>query len=582
LVTTEPPQIQQFQPLTRASSSLKTLRDILNIVEAHTGISEARRREIRSALRVLARCIGRPPEDIVVQPPSALQKQIAQVNHLQAGLKRNRWHNVRTLTLVALRLSGAPVMPSRVKRSNFSEEWSRLRQSCGSLYYLIGLSRFMNFCSHRGISPAEVCANTFHDFQHQLEADSIVRNPSQLYRTTCRLWGYASETVEGWPQVRVEVEAATQNYSFQWTTFPVSLKKDADAFLSFGGNRDIFSDDYVRSVRPATTRNRQKSIRQMATALAKSGVPLDQISSLECLVRPQNAQAILKFFIDRAGGTPNDHVYSMACLVRTIARSWVKNVADHPKLDKFCRAIRDASRKKRGMKERNRSRLRQFDDERNVSALLNLPRTLLRLAREQDTGTPIAANFAVYAAAIEILISSAIRIKNLTGLKLGQNVILPRDRKAGRIVLWIPEEDVKNGSSIEMNFSNQTSQVITAYVDEFRPKVSDVQSNWLFPSPRGQQRNINSFSLQISKVIKRHTGLVMHAHLFRHLALKLLEKDNPASAEIGRRFLAHANIRTTLNSYSEGSTAGAAEHYENLLERKRGTAGNIGKNGDRQ
>jgi len=440
----------------------------------------------------------------------------------------------------------------------------------------------MNFCSHRGISPAEVCANTFHDFQHQLEADSIVRNPSQLYRTTCRLWGYASETVEGWPQVRVEVEAATQNYSFQWTTFPVSLKKDADAFLSFGGNRDIFSDDYVRSVRPATTRNRQKSIRQMATALAKSGVPLDQISSLECLVRPQNAQAILKFFIDRAGGTPNDHVYSMACLVRTIARSWVKNVADHPKLDKFCRAIRDASRKKRGMKERNRSRLRQFDDERNVSALLNLPRTLLRLAREQDTGTPIAANFAVYAAAIEILISSAIRIKNLTGLKLGQNVILPRDRKAGRIVLWIPEEDVKNGSSIEMNFSNQTSQVITAYVDEFRPKVSDVQSNWLFPSPRGQQRNINSFSLQISKVIKRHTGLVMHAHLFRHLALKLLEKDNPASAEIGRRFLAHANIRTTLNSYSEGSTAGAAEHYENLLERKRGTAGNIGKNGDRQ
>jgi len=60
-------------------------------------------------------------------------------------------------------------------------------------------------------------------------------------------------------------------------------------------------------------------------------------------------------------------------------------------------------KKNRGMKLRNRVRLRQFDNPFNEAALLRLPAELFRLARQQDTGGEASLNFAMYAIAIELL-----------------------------------------------------------------------------------------------------------------------------------------------------------------------------------
>jgi integrase len=549
----------------------KTLADIMGSVSRAPDLREHRRRGILSALRTVARCLNKVPSDIPGYP-GALQKELAEANYLQAGLSKRRWTNVRSLTLTALRVSGANIMPSRWQHSTFSPAWFALRQTCPSHYHLVGLSRFMNFCSSRGVEPAHVDVGTFEQFRENIE-NSLVRNSDLIYRATCRLWDSAHRVSDAWPAFRINLAPLPRQYSLDWSAFPKSLQKDVEAFLSHGGNRDVLSDDYAPSVKPATTIGRRKALRQMATALANSGKPVNEITKLGILVKPDNAKEILRFFLNRTSGQATEAIYSHACLLRTVARTWVKNVPDYAKLDKLCRNISSASEKSKGMKPRNRARLRQFDSESNIAALLGLSEKLFRLARQQDIGSTAALNYAMYAVAIEILIVAPMRIKNLVNLDLEKNVILPRDDRHGRVVLTVEGEDVKNGMPLEFELPESSSAMIIAYLREFRPRISSNPSKWLFPNVRGERRNTVGFGAQISTIIARHTGIEMNPHLFRHFAVKLIEQSRPGSAELARRLLAHTSIATTINSYSENKTAIAHKHYEELIQAKRDELG---------
>jgi integrase len=546
----------------------KTLEDIMGSVSSSPNLREHQRRTIMSALRTVARCLGKPPSDIPGQV-GALQKELATANFLQAGISRQRWSNARSLTLKALGVSGAKIMPSRWKHSTFTPAWYELRRACASRYHEVGLSRFMNYCSSNGIEPEAVDGATFAAFRRDLEEQSIIPNPAKVFGATCRLWDSADRHIKGWPAFKIKLAPLPRGYSLDWSTFPKAFQDDVEAFLSHGANRDILSEDFAPSVARATTICRRKNLQQMATALAASGVPVVDIQTLADLVQPDHAREILQFFLNRAGGKATDAIYTRACLLRTVARMWVKHVPDHPKLDKMCRNISRACPKRAGMTERNRTRLRQFDDEKNNAALLGFPAELMRMVRQQDVGTKACLSYATYALAIEILTVAPIRIKNLVDLKIGSNVILPKADRDGRVFLTIGSEEVKNSMDIEFEMPKAASAMILQYINEFRPRISDTPSQWLFPNYQGERRNTVSFGAQISVLFYRHTGLEMNPHLFRGYALKQIELDRPGSAELGRRLLGHHSIATTIRSYSENKTSVAHKHYEDLIESKR-------------
>jgi integrase len=549
----------------------KTLEDVMESVRRSPNLREQKRRTMLSALRTVARCLGRTPGEISALP-APLQQEMGAANFVLAGISRRRWTNVRSLTLATLRVSGTRIMPSRWKRSEYSPAWSALRSECTGHRFLIGLSRFMNFCSSRGTEPHDVNDAVFSEYRRQLEEQSLIRNAGTVFNQTRRLWDRAGAAVPSWPPYRVNMPSHSLGYSLDWSTFPASLHEDVEAFLGNGGNQNIFSADYARSVRPATTLNRRKVLRQMATALAADGFPLEEITDLRALVQPDNAQTILAFFLNRAGGKPTECLYSHGCLLRTIARYWVKDVT-HSKLDAVCRNIAREMKKEKGMKKRNRVRLHQFDSPFNEAALLRLPAELLRLARQQDTGGEASLSYATYALAIEILTVHPMRINNLVGLELERNVRLPKDLRYGRVLLWIDGEDVKNGVAIDRELPPSTSAMIQDYVKVFRSRITDTPSKWLFPNPSGERRNTVGFGAQISTVIKRHTGLDVNPHLFRGLAVKLIEKEDPNAMETARRLLGHRHIETTIRSYSEGKTSEAHKQYEGLIENKRAELG---------
>ena len=286
----------------------KSLADVMESVRRAPSLPEHRRRVLLSALRTVCRCLGKAPSEVSAQP-AVLQKELDKVNFLQCGLSKKRWTNVRSLTLAALRIAGAQIMPSRWLHSVYSPAWYALRLACRSKYHLAGLSKFMNDCSSLGIEPDAVDAGTFESFRARLQ-DSLVRNSASVFKATCRLWDSADRVIDGWPAFKIKLAPLPRGYSLDWSTFPQSLKDDVDAFLEFGGNRDITSDEYAPSVKAATTDGRRKALRQMSTALAASGKPISEITSLSVLVEPENARCILRFFIGRAEGKATESISS--------------------------------------------------------------------------------------------------------------------------------------------------------------------------------------------------------------------------------------------------------------------------------
>lgn len=67
------------------------------------------------------------------------------------------------------------------------------------------------------------------------------------------------------------------------------------------------------------------------------------------------------------------------------------------------------------MTEKNRKRLRQFDDEGHAARILHMPAELLAEARRGKVSPKRCAMLVETALAIELLLMTALRIKNLAG-----------------------------------------------------------------------------------------------------------------------------------------------------------------------
>ena len=102
-----------------------------------------------------------------------------------------------------------------------------------------------------------------------------------------------------------------------------------------------------------------------------SGRDISSIRSLADLVAVDAAKDALKFFWQRNGGHKSGQLHNFARLIVSIAKHWAKVPTDH--LDDLRKVRREVDPGKGDMTERNRMRLRVFDDPENVERLVNLP-----------------------------------------------------------------------------------------------------------------------------------------------------------------------------------------------------------------
>jgi integrase len=405
-----------------------------------------------------------------------------------------------------------------------------------------------------------------------LENGGLVRAPRRIHRDTCTYWNRATEAIPAWPKTRVSVPSYCESYSLPWQAFPASLKSEVDAHVYRLAGTDLLDEIDFRPPKPSSLRSRDYQLRQFVSALVRRGRDPVSLRSLADLVAVGTVKEGLRFFLERSGNKPTKMIHGIACTLKAIARHVVKVDRDH--LDQLSFICRRLDPGRGGMTEKNRIRLRQFDDPDNVGALINLPQRLLAEARRRKTPTRADALLVMAAVAIEILIMVPIRIGNLAGLSLERHLLRSGSPKRPVVHLWNPGTEVKNGFDIEAELMPPTIALIDIYLRDFRHLLSDIPSPWLFPAMDGRHRGPIALAALIKQTIARKTGLKFNPHLARHFAAKLHLTEHPGDYGSLRLVEGHKSVETLTRSYCGTETVAAIKHYdEHILKlRERHTA----------
>ena len=312
-------------------------------------------------------------------------------------------------------------------------------------------------------------------------------------------------------------------------------------------------DALAAPLRPDTIRHRRAQVLRVASALVHSGLPADNITGLSILLEPGNAERALRWMLDRNGGKTSPGIAETAYMLGALARHHVRLPdADLSGLKTLAKRLE--VHRPTGLTDKNRARLRQFDDPERLRVLLQLPDRLIAGSRFSPHSYKALLQSEV-AVAIAILIVCPIRRKNIAELHLERSIARQRD---GRVFLLFPSPEVKNRRPIEFELPRRIVAMIDAHVARRSPILCPPGTPWLFPRRDGQTPMERSgFSTKVSKTIRRETGAEMNVHLFRHLAAKMWLDRHPGNYEALRRLLGHAELSSTLNAYA-GFEAGTA------------------------
>src|SRR6516165_5094249 len=550
--------------LSTESTSLSPARldEVIRKIHARNDISLRRRREMASAIRVMGRLLGQSLTDIPADP-RLLSARIGQTTATSAGLSEARWRNVKSLFNAALTIVGASSMGRR-SNAALRPEWRDLRAHIPDRYDRAKLSRFACFCSQRGLTPEGVNDEVLTAFAEMLQR-TLVERPKQVHRDAALTWNRMLDRITGWPAVRLKVPNNARTYALPLEAFPRSFRADLQAYLDHQTGKDIFGNAPEAS--EVTLRCRRTWLLELASALVISGRKIPSIRSLKVLVAVDSAKTTLNFFYQRNGQRKTGQLHNFARLILSIAKHWVKVRPDHLEALREIRGGVDPG--KGEMTERNRVRLRAFDDPVNVERLINLPaRMMRRVARLSKPGYNDAVR-AQTAVAIALQLVAPLRAKNLAGLELGRHIIRTRPARGAVVHLVIPAGEVKNKKPLEFKLPSDVIRLLELYLKKFRPLLVTDGSSYLFSARQGGHKTPAQLADQIKRAIKRGTGLTMNVHLFRHACAFLFLKAHPGEYETVRLLLGHSSLAVTVRAYCGLERDDAVRRYAELIDSHR-------------
>ena len=198
------------------------------------------------------------------------------------------------------------------------------------------------------------------------------------------------------------------------------------------------------------------------------------------------------------------------------------------------------------MTDKNKLRIKQFDDREKLHALLDLPAKMMREACASPIPTKAEARIAQMAVLIELLLIAPLRIGNVAALELGRTLIL-HSRKNGQII--IDKSEVKNDIDLEVPLSAEFMRLLHIYLDRFHSLLAPPGCRMLFPSADSAHKRKTVMSHQIKTCLARRCGIDMSAHTFRHFAANLFLDDHPGAYGGVRMLLAHKGIGTSMKFY---------------------------------
>jgi integrase len=211
--------------------------------------------------------------------------------------------------------------------------------------------------------------------------------------------------------------------------------------------------------------------------------------------------------------------------------------------------------------------LQALEDTKRLDKLLGVPAVLAYEARNARSVVRRIQKMQI-AVAIELLLCAPIRLGNLSTLKLGEQ--LPKSfSRRDRIHLSLSAQEVKNGRSMLLPVAASACALLDEYVGSFRPLIAKPDECSLFVGDDGHAKSAGSLRDGIVKAIKRHVGIRMTPHQFRHLAGELILRENLGAYGLVQQVLGHINLKTTMNFYAADHSRDAGRVLDGIVTARR-------------
>jgi integrase len=550
-------------------------------IESWTDLTSKRRRELLSIISCVARMQGLPAE-LVQLTPAALRDGFLSGSAATFGIGESRMRTIRSgLRLVLSRLDviDKPDTP-------LSQAWETLIADLDT-FARAGIVALARFCSSRLILPEMVTEATLADFRIWLTERTITVKPAKLTGTTRAAWNRLVTHRQGWPGRQLAAPGVEGQYILPLDAFTDALQAD---ILLFGTRLqatpldDIFAatvDDAVddgapayagppKPLRRSSAEGRMAHARWAASALVATGTPIESLTTLNDLVQPtSNAKAILRFLHTRAGGKPSASGTHVGDALRMIAKYHAHLPASD--IDKIKRWGKALALDYNGMTRKNQLTVENILQPQREQKLLALPGVLMQAAYALRASSPReAAGLAQCALAIEFLSRIPLRLANLIGLRLDRHLHHTDPKQRAYSHIRIPADETKTGHEILVPVSATVNHMLMQWSNDFRGIVASPTCAFLFPGHGTGDVSITPQGLRnaVKHRTRRHTGVTITPHQFRHIAARRFLDEHPGEYETVRQLLGHKSVETTLRHYAGDGMAVSAERFDELINQK--------------
>lgn len=528
-------------------------------------LSATRRRDLRSALRSLCRLISKAPEEVPANI-NWVHVRLRRVHPASAGISKKRLMNIKADVIKALSLCGCSRERADWMRQP-SSAWQALLDSIPDKHDRWKLTQLAQYCTALGIAPRDVSNEHLVSLLATLETETFIDKPAAKVGAAVGAWNRLCETVEGWPSQILATPRKKEPWTIPLAIFPDSFQADVDHWLERLANPSLLDvDGPVKPLRPSTIRHRRFQIQEMASALVLSGREMSSILSLADLVELAAFKLGLRYMMGRFDDKPTEAIHGLAMGMKAIATHHVPVDDDHLKeIRRICGRL---NLQVDGLREKNRRRLEQLDDDRNLARLVHLPARLVKEAAKPGLKDHKRALLLQAAVAIEILLYAPLRIGNLSGLSLDRHIRFVTIRRQPCTTISIPGHEVKNGKALSHELGPESTTLLRLYIAEAQPILLRQPSEYLFPAQDGGPRTAASLSGLIKNTIWTFTGLDVHAHLFRSIASKIHSMVQPGDYATLSQVIGDS-LQTTMKSYAQFEQKVALRHYHGSVDAAR-------------
>jgi integrase len=384
------------------------------------------------------------------------------------------------------------------------------------------------------------------------------------------LWNEASEKIEIWPKVKLTTLSFKRPPKrLQWCDLPQSFRCDADTYLAMRAKPDVFDErpNAPRKPLAASTLHQQKEhLRLTASILVESGIPVEEVTSLAELVRPERFKTILRHYHERAKGRPNAFAICLSQTMLQVARHHL--LLSDEELSHLRRIASKLPSVPLDLTPKNKALVFKFESDALRAKLLFLPDELqaeVTKALEKPRLLFVEAQMAV---AIDVQLAIALRPQNLSALNWRRHFLEPEGPR-GRLLLVIPAAEMKSRKDdfvAEIPF--EVARRLRWYRRSILPRLSADPDGDLFVTAKGIKKDQRTLTLQMLRTIRKRLGVHLTTHQYRHLLGNSYLDANPHDTETARLLLGHAWTKTT-RIYLGSQTRRASRAYNNFLLEQR-------------